>query len=252
MSNAAKPIVVVTGGSRGIGAATALLAGSRGYAVCVNYRTQRAAAEQIVSEIGSAGGEAVAVQCDVSAEADVVRLFSAVDAQLGPVTALVNNAAIVERQARVAEMDSARITRVFGTNVTGSFLCAREAIRRMSMARGGRGGAIVNVSSRAAVLGSPGEYIDYAASKAAIEVLTKGLAIELAAEGIRVNTVRPGIIDTEIHASAGEPNRAVRLRNSIPMGRAGVATEVARAILWLLSDEASASNGTSIDVAGGW
>ena len=243
--------ILVTGGNRGIGAETARLAAQRGYAVCVNYRSNRAAADAVVHGIESAGGKAIAVGADVSVEADVMRLFESVDARLGRLTALVNNAGILERQSRVDEMDADRLGRIFATNVTGAFLCAREAVKRMSTARGGPGGAIVNVSSRAAQLGAPGEYVDYAASKAAIETLTIGLAREVAGEGIRVNGVRPGIIYSEIHASGGEPGRVDRLGPQLPMRRGGQAIEVARAILWLLSDEASYSTGTFIDVAGG-
>ena len=244
-------VIIVTGGSRGIGAATARLAGERGYAVCVNYRKNRAAADAVVSEIQAAGGKALAVGADVASEPDVIRLFETVDAQLGVLTALVNNAGILEKQARVEQMDTARIDRVFATNVRGAFLCAREAVRRMSTSHGGAGGAIVNLSSRAAQLGAPGEYVDYAASKAALEALTIGLAREVAGEGIRVNGVRPGIIYSEIHADGGEPGRVDRLGPTLPMRRGGDAIEVARAILWLLSDEASYSTASFIDVAGG-
>lgn len=244
-------IIVVTGGSRGIGAATARLAAERGYHVCVNYRTNRAAADMVVAPIERAGGRAIAVAADVSIEAEVVRLFETVDAQLGRVTALVNNAGILERQTRVDAIDAARVSRVLATNVTGAFVCAREAVRRMSTAHGGPGGAIVNVSSRAAQLGAPGEYVDYAASKAALDALTIGLAREVAGEGIRVNGVRAGIVYTDIHASGGEPGRVDRLGPTLPMRRGGQPIEVARAILWLLSDEASYSTGTFIDVAGG-
>jgi len=244
-------ILLVTGGSRGIGAATARLAASRGYAVCVNYRANRAAAERVVEDITKAGGTAIAAAADVGIEHEVDRLFETIDARLGRVTALVNNAGILETQCRVDQIDAARLSRVFATNVTGAFLCAREAVKRMSTARGGAGGAIVNVSSRAAQLGAPGEYVDYAASKAALDTLTIGLAREVAAEGIRVNGVRAGIIYTEIHASGGEPGRVDRLGPQLPMKRGGEAIEVARAILWLLSDEASYSTGTFIDVAGG-
>jgi NAD(P)-dependent dehydrogenase (short-subunit alcohol dehydrogenase family) len=243
--------MIVTGGGRGIGAATARLAGERGYAVCVNYRKNRAAADAVVSEIRAAGGTAVAIGADVASEPDVVRLFEAVDAELGPLSALVNNAGILEKQTRVEQIDAARIDRVFGTNVRGAFLCAREAVRRMSTTHGGAGGAIVNVSSRAAQLGAPGEYVDYAASKAALDALTIGLAREVAGEGIRVNGVRAGIIYTEIHADGGEPNRVDRLGPSLPMQRGGDPIEVARAIVWLLSDEASYSTASFIDVAGG-
>jgi NAD(P)-dependent dehydrogenase (short-subunit alcohol dehydrogenase family) len=243
--------ILVTGGSRGIGAETARLAAQRGYAVCVNFRSNRAAADAVVHDIESAGGKAFAVGADVSAEADVLRLFDAVDARLGRLTALVNNAGILETQSRVDEIDAARLGRIFATNVTGAFLCAREAVKRMSTARGGAGGAIVNVSSRAAQLGAPGEYVDYAASKAALDTLTIGLAREVAGEGIRVNGVRPGIIYSEIHASGGDPGRVDRLGPLLPMKRGGEAIEVARAILWLLSDEASYSTGAFIDVSGG-
>ena len=244
-------VLIVTGGSRGIGAATARLAAQRGYAVCVNYRRNRAAADALVSEIAAAGGTALAVGADVASEPDVVNLFATVDARLGPLAGLVNNAGILEKQTRVEQIDAARIDRVFGTNVRGAFLCAREAVRRLSTRHGGSGGAIVNVSSRAAQLGAPGEYVDYAASKAALDALTIGLAREVAAEGIRVNGVRAGIIYTEIHADGGEPNRVDRLGPTLPMQRGGEAIEVARAILWLLSEEASYSTASFIDVAGG-
>jgi NAD(P)-dependent dehydrogenase (short-subunit alcohol dehydrogenase family) len=243
--------ILVTGGSRGIGAETARLAAQRGYAVCVNFRSNRAAADAVVHDIESGGGKAIAVGADVSVEAEVMRLFETADTRLGRLTALVNNAGILETQSRVDQMDAARLERIFATNVTGAFLCAREAVKRMSTARGGAGGAIVNVSSRAAQLGAPGEYVDYAASKAAIETLTIGLAREVAGEGIRVNGVRPGIIYSDIHATGGEPGRVDRLGPQLPMKRGGEAIEVARAILWLLSDEASYSTGTFIDVAGG-
>jgi NAD(P)-dependent dehydrogenase (short-subunit alcohol dehydrogenase family) len=246
-----QPVVLVTGGSRGIGAATARLAAERGYDVCVNYLRNRSAAEALVADINQAGRRAIAVQADVAIEADVVRLFETVDRGLGPLRALVNNAGILEQQTRVDRLDAARIARVFATNVTGAFICAREAVRRMSTAGGGAGGAIVNVSSRAAQLGAPGEYVDYAASKAALDALTIGLAREVAAEGIRVNGVRAGIIYSDIHASGGEPGRVDRLAPTLPMRRGGEAIEVARAILWLLSDEASYSTATFIDVAGG-
>jgi NAD(P)-dependent dehydrogenase (short-subunit alcohol dehydrogenase family) len=246
-----RPSLLITGASRGIGAATARLAAERGYAVCVNYRANEAAARGVVSAIEAAGGRAVAVAADVSVEADVVRLFETVDRELGPLAALVNNAGILELQTRVEHIDAARLARVFATNVTGAFICAREAVRRMSTAGGGAGGAIVNVSSRAAQLGAPGEYVDYAASKAALDALTIGLAKEVAAEGIRVNAVRAGIIYSDIHASGGEPGRVDRLGPTLPMQRGGHPIEVARAILWLLSEEASYSTGTFIDVAGG-
>jgi NAD(P)-dependent dehydrogenase (short-subunit alcohol dehydrogenase family) len=246
-----KRILIVTGGSRGIGAATALLAAQRGYAVCVNYVQDRIAAQSITDEIKERGGQAIAVACDISSEPEVVRLFESVDKAFGRVTDLVNNAGILERQVRVEEMDAARINRIFATNVTGAFLCAREAVRRMSTRYGGAGGAIVNVSSAAARLGAPGEYVDYAASKAAIDTFTIGLAKEVATEGVRVNAVRPGVIYTDIHASGGEPDRVERVKGAIPMRRGGRVEEVAHAILWLLSDEASYTTGAFIDVAGG-
>jgi NAD(P)-dependent dehydrogenase (short-subunit alcohol dehydrogenase family) len=246
-----KQILLVTGGGRGIGAETVQLAARRGYAVCVNYRSNRVAAEAVVAAVEKAGGAAIAVGADVSVEAEVVRLFETVDARLGRLTALVNNAGILETQSRLDQLDAARLSRVFATNVIGAFLCAREAVKRMSTRHGGAGGAIVCVSSRAAQIGAAGEYVDYAASKAALETMTLGLAREVAGEGIRVNGVRAGIIRTEIHVSGGEPGRADRLGPQQPMQRAGEAVEVARAILWLLSDEASYSTGAFIDVAGG-
>ena len=244
-------VLVVTGGSRGIGAATARLAASRGYDVCVNYRANRSAAEAVVADVRAAGRRGIAIAADVAVEAEVVRLFQETDRELGPLTALVNNAGVLERQGRVEQLDAARISRIFATNVTGAFICAREAVRRMSTRHGGRGGAIVNVSSRAAVLGAPGEYVDYAASKAALDTLTAGLAKEVAGEGIRVNGVRDVIIYTDIHASGGEPGRVDRLGPTLPMARGGTADEVARAILWLLSDEASYTTGSFVDVSGG-
>jgi len=244
-------VIMVTGGGRGIGAATARLAAKQGYAVCVNYLRNRAAAETVAHEIRSSGGQAIAVCGDVASEKDVLTIFQESDRSLGQLTALVNNAGIVERQSRVEAMDAARLQRMFATNVIGPFLCAREAIRRMSTKHGGKGGAIVNISSGAARLGSPGEYVDYAASKGAIDTMTIGLAKELAEEGIRVNCVRPGFVHTAIHAAGGEPDRIERLRDSIPMKRGGDPTEVARAVLWLLSDEASYSTGAILDVTGG-
>jgi len=244
-------VLLVTGASRGIGAATARLAAQRGYDVCVNFRSNEAAAQTVVAEIRALGHKAAAVQADVAREADVVRLFESTEKALGAISALVNNAGILEQQMRVEHMDAARLGRVFATNVTGAFVCAREAVRRMSTQHGGRGGSIVNVSSRAAVLGAPGEYVDYAASKAALDALTLGLAREVAGEGIRVNAVRAGIIETGIHASGGEPGRVARLGPQLPMKRGGQAIEVARAILWLLSDEASYTTGTFVDVSGG-
>ena len=246
-----RPIVLVTGASRGIGAATAKLAAERGYDVCVNYRTNAAAAAAVVGDITQAGGRAVAVQADVASEQDIVRLFETCDRELGPLSALVNNAGVLETQMRVDAMDAGRLQRVFAANVTGSFLCAREAVKRMSTKHGGRGGAIVNVSSGASRLGSPGEYVDYAASKGAIDTFTIGLAQEVAQEGIRVNSVRPGFIYTDIHASGGEPNRVDRVKAFVPMRRGGSADEVAHAILWLLSDQASFTTGSFVDVTGG-
>ena len=243
--------VLITGGGRGIGAATARLAARHGYAVGVNYRHDARAARNVVESIERGGGRAVAVRADVSVEEDVVSLFDEVERSLGRLAALVNNAGMLERQARVDEMDAARLRRVFDTNVVGSFLCAREAVRRMSTRYGGQGGAIVNVSSRAAVLGSASEYVDYAAAKGAVDTLTVGLAREVAAEGIRVNGVRPGLIETDIHALGGEPERVARLAPGVPLGRGGTPDEVARAIVWLLSGEASYVTGAMLDVSGG-
>lgn len=246
-----KKIIVITGGGRGIGAATAQLAAVRGYAVCISYLHNRQAADAIVAAIKDSGGDAMAVAADVAQERDVIRLFESVDRTFGGIDALVNNAGILERQMRVDEMDAARLGRIFAANVTGSFLCAKEAVRRMSTKYGGKGGAIVNLSSIAARLGAPAEYVDYAASKAAIDALTIGLAKEVATEGIRVNAVRPGVIYTEIHASGGEPGRVERVKDAVPMKRGGDASEVANAILWLLSDEASYTTGSIVDVTGG-
>jgi len=247
----ANKVVLITGGSRGIGAATARMAAARGYDVCVNFRRNKEAAGAVVKEIEAAGGQAVAVAADVSVEADVIRLFEVCDAAFGRLDALVNNAGILEMQMRLDEMDAARISRVLATNVIGPFICAREAVKRMSTKYGGRGGAIVNVSSGASRLGSPGEYVDYAASKGALDTMTIGLSREVADEGIRVNSVRAGHIYTELHASGGEPNRVERVKDQVPMKRGGSPDEIAMAILWLLSDEASYTTGSFLDVAGG-
>jgi NAD(P)-dependent dehydrogenase (short-subunit alcohol dehydrogenase family) len=241
-------IMVITGGGRGIGAATALLAAQRGYAVAISYEKNRAAADRLVEQLGR---NAIAVQADVASEADVVRLFNTVDDRLGRVTALVNNAGIVDRGMRVEEMSAERIQRMLAVNVTGSFLCAREAVKRMSRRHGGEGGAIVNVSSVAARLGGPGEYVDYAASKGAIDTLTIGLAKEVGPEAIRVNAVRPGVIRTDIHITSGDPGRVERIGRTASLGRPGEAEEIARTILWLASDEASYITGALLDVAGG-
>lgn len=244
-------VMVITGGSRGIGAATAKLAALHGYAVCVTYLKNRDAANAVIDEIKANGGHAIAVAANVSLESDVVNLFETVDNQLGTVTALVNNAGTLEKQIRVENVDAARLSRILAANVIGPFLCAREAVRRMSHKHGGRGGAIVNVSSAASRLGSAGEYVDYAASKGAIDTLTIGLSREVAEEGIRVNAVRPAFIYTDMHASGGEPGRVDRLKASLPMRRGGHPEEVANAIIWLLSDEASYTTGTFIELAGG-
>ncbi len=244
-------VALVTGGSRGIGAASALLAAKDGWAVAVNYAQNSLAADEVVRQIRAGGGTAMAVQADVGDEAQVIKMFEQVDAKLGRLSALVNNAGVVDVSQRVDQMSVARLERMFRVNITGSFVCAREAIRRMSTKQGGQGGVIVNLSSAAARLGSPAQYVDYAAAKGAIDVMTLGLAKEVAAEGIRVNAVRPGLIDTEIHASGGLPNRAHELAHLVPMQRPGTAEEVARAIVWLMSEQSSYTTGSVIDVTGG-
>lgn len=246
-----KRVLLITGGSRGIGAATALLAAQDGWAVAVNYASNQAAAEQVVQSIRGAGGQAIAVQGDVADEAQILRMFATVDQQLGRISGLVNNAGVVDVTARVEDMSWQRLERMMRINVMGSIVCAREAIRRMSPRHGGQGGVIVNLSSVAARLGAPAQYADYAASKGAIDTFTVGLSKELASENIRVNAVRPGVIDTDIHASGGLPNRARDLAPQIPMQRAGTAEETAQAIVWLLSDKASYVTGTCLDVTGG-
>lgn len=245
-------IVLITGASRGIGAATAMLAAREGYGVVVNYCNNKTAAEKIVSDIAAGGGTAVAIGADISKENEVVRLFAETDRLLpGRLHALVNNAGTLEQQMKLEDMNEERLQRILSVNVTGQFICAREAIRRMARSRGGDGGVIVNVSSIASRTGAPGEYIDYAASKGALDTMTIGLSKEVAGEGIRVNAVRPAFIDTEIHAAGGEPGRIERLIPVIPMKRGGLAMEVAEAILWLISDKSSYSTGTFIDVSGG-
>ena len=244
-------VLLITGGSRGIGAATALLAARRGYAVAVNYASHSIAADEIVRIIRAEGGTAITVQADVGNEAQVMAMYEKVDSQLGRLTALVNNAGVVDVQARVDQMSVARLERMLRINVIGSFVCAREAVQRMSTRHGGAGGVIVNLSSAAARLGGPGQYVDYAASKGAIDTFTLGLAKEVADEGIRVNAVRPGLIDTDIHASGGQPGRAAELAPGVPMKRVGSAQEVAEAIVWLLSPESSYTTASILDVAGG-
>lgn len=246
-----QPIMIVTGGSRGIGAATAILAAARGYHVVITYQSNATAADAVLKTMRDAGGEAMAMQADVGNEADVLRLFSAVDALPGTLEVLVNNAGMLEKQMRLDQMDVARWQRVLTANVIGSFLCAREAVLRMSTRHGGKGGSIVNLSSAAARLGSPNEFIDYAASKGAVDSMTFGLAKEVAAEGIRVNAVRPGLIYTDIHISAGEPGRVDRAKEAVPMKRGGTAEEVAEAVLWLASAQSSYVTGTLVDVTGG-
>ena len=246
-----KPVLLVTGGSRGIGAATARLAAQAGWAVAVNYTQNSQAADEVVRAIRADGGQAISVQADVGDEAQIMAMFAQVDAKLGRLSGLVNNAGIVDLPSRVDEMSWARLERMMRINVLGSMVCAREAVRRMSTRHGGQGGAIVNLSSAAAKLGAPNQYVDYAASKGAIDSMTVGLTKEVAAEGIRVNGVRPGIIDTDIHASGGLPDRAKEMAPQLPMRRAGTSEEVAQAIVWLLSDAASYTTGSCIEVTGG-
>ena len=245
------PVILITGGSRGIGAATAILAAKRGYDVAFTYQSNATAANEVAEKIRATGRKALMLQADVAVEADVLSVFKQVDAQLGRLDALVNNAGILEKIMRLEEMDAARWQRVLGVNVIGSFLCAKEAVLRMSTRHGGKGGGIVNVSSVAARIGSPNEFVDYAAAKGAVDSMTMGLAKEVATENIRVNAVRPGLIYTEIHASAGEPGRVDRAKEGVPMKRGGTAEEIADTILWLLSDQSSYVTGTTIDVAGG-
>ncbi len=250
-ANHSPRVLLVTGASRGIGAATARLAAARGYTVVVNFRSDAAAAQAVARDIDAAGGQALPLQADVSSPAAVAGLFARIDDQFGRLDALVNNAGVLETQMRLEDIDPARVERIFATNVLGPVLCCQQAVRRMSTRHGGAGGAIVNVSSVAALTGSPGEYVDYAASKGALDTLTRGLATEVAQEGIRVNGVRPGFIYTDMHASGGEPGRVDRVKAAVPMRRGGHAGEVAQAILWLLSEEASFTTGSLLDVAGG-
>lgn len=244
-------VLLVTGGSRGIGAATALLAAQNGWSVAVNYSANSLAADEVVRQIRAAGGQAMAVQADVAEEDQVLRMFAHIDAKFGRLTGLVNNAGVVDVTARVQDMTVARWKRMFDINVIGSLICAREAVRRMSTLHGGNGGSIVNMSSAASRLGSPGQYVDYAAAKGAIDAFTIGLAKEVAAEGIRVNAVRPGLIETEIHASGGLPNRVKELQHQVPAGRGGTAQEVAQGVVWLLSDSASYTTMSFLDISGG-
>ncbi|QKJ88536.1 SDR family oxidoreductase [Paramixta manurensis] len=243
--------VIITGAGRGIGRATALLLAQRGYQVVVNYHQRQQTAQDVVDEIQRAGGRAIAIQADLADEAQIVSLFQRVDAEFGAPDALVNNAGILFSQTRVEELSASRINKVFATNVTGTFICCREAVKRMALQHGGKGGAIVNISSVAARVGSPGEYVDYAASKGAVDTLTRGLALEVATQGIRVNGVRPGVIYTEMHADGGEPGRVDRVAPAVPMQRGGQPAEIAEAVAWLLSEAASYVTGSFIDVSGG-
>jgi len=250
MAVSAETVVLVTGGSRGIGAAVSRKAAELGHQVLINYSHNREAAEALASEIAAAGGKAATLQGDVQNEADVLHLFAEAD-RLGTLKGLVNNAGVIDYPQRVDEMSLARLQRMFSINVIGSFLCAREAVKRMSTRRGGEGGVIVNLGSAASKLGAPGQYVDYAAAKGAIDTMTVGLALEVADEGVRVNGVRPGIIDTDIHASGGLPDRVAQLKSKLPMKRAGTADEVAEAVLWLLTDQSSYTTGAILDVSGG-
>ena len=244
-------MVLITGGSRGIGAATARLASAKGWVVCINYCSRSDRAEKLVDEIVSKGGKALAIKADVSKEADVISLFNQMDNAFGHLHALVNNAGVITRQSKFVDIDADRLRRVFDTKVIGSFLCAREAVKRMSLSGGGSGGSITNLSSAASRIGSPNEFIDYAASKGAIDTMTLGLSKEVAEEGIRVNAVRPGIIETDLHTDAGDSDRPNKLKDFIPMKRAGTAEEVANSIVWLMSDDSSYVTGALVDVAGG-
>ncbi len=246
-----RPVALITGSSRGIGAACARIFAAQGYGVCINFLRDDWAAARVAEEVRAHNVPCATVQADVASESDVLRLFDTVDKEFGALTVLINNAGILLHQMRLKDMDAERINRILSVNVTSCFLCSREAVKRMSTAQGGSGGSIVNVSSVAARLGAPGEYTDYAASKGAIDTFTRGLAQEVAAEGIRVNAVRPGIIDTEIHADGGEPGRVKRLASAIPLGRGGQAEEVARSIFFLASDQSSYTTGAIIDVTGG-
>jgi len=244
-------VVLVTGGGRGIGAATVRLASQKGWSVCINYRSRNTDAEKLADEINKSGGTAISVKADVSREEDVISLFDTIDAEFGTIHALVNNAGVIAPQSQLVDVSADRLRKIFDTNIVGSFLCAREAVKRMSVSRGGSGGSIINLSSAAARIGSPNEFIDYAASKGAIDTMTLGLSKEVAEEGIRVNAVRPGLIETEMHLDTGDINRPQKLKGLIPMKRAGSSSEVANTIVWLMSDDASYITGALVDVAGG-